>query len=136
VTVFDDPIPAPADLNPYGEQGRCYAKLETPIRPVVAAPVVAKRVPSKAEYVKLFALAGAMPKCVRERRSTVDRMVIGVARHFRNVDRTVPRSLLRTMRHLVWDGLVGVYDTGTIARLRHGFAEHLRRSGGPDLSFA
>src|SRR3954447_6076956 len=62
VTVIEPP-PAPADINPYGEEGRCYAKPEAPV--AAPAPVVEKRVPSKAEYVRSFQVAGPIPDCVR-----------------------------------------------------------------------
>src|SRR4051794_10968172 len=65
VTVFET-LPAPSQENPYAEGGRCAGKLQTSIRPVAPAPAAPKRVPTKTEYIRSFAKAGALPRCVAQ----------------------------------------------------------------------
>jgi hypothetical protein len=126
VTVID-PCPPPSDLNPYGDEGRCAAKRETSLRPVASDPVVAKRIPTKAEYIRSFARAGAPPACVA---GTVRRNLAFVRKtrsEFGDSRNPMPRRLRKAIARIDLADLATHYDTGAIGRVSHYLYEHQGR---------
>jgi hypothetical protein len=123
-----DPCPAPSQEDPYAKDGRA-ASVGTPARPVGASAET--RRPSKAEFIRSFERerGGYLPAFVVETIIRVHETHREMLARFDRFDLRVPRRLRQAFRR--WDHatLCGVYDTGTLARIRWHFTAHVARYG-------
>jgi hypothetical protein len=90
--------------------------------------VAAKRVPSKSEYIRLFALAGALPACVQE---TIEYIVWTFdfwVNEFTTHNVAMPRRMRRAFARFDRTDITCVYDSGLLARMEWYLGEHRTRA--------
>jgi hypothetical protein len=126
VTVFE-PLPEPSQENPYCDGGRCMAETPAPRPTCDVASEPEKRVPSKAEYFRSFAKAGALPLCVYWTKSRNFALLKKVTDWFGIDPDVMPRRLRKAIARIDLSDLAGHYDSGAFGRVSHFLYEHQGR---------